>query len=194
VNVKISDLCETCVEKHNTLVNSNEGDVLVDEEEKNASQIESENEINQLNDSENETFMKIKNLELELARVKLELVDAQCKNQELDHTIKNLKNGESPTSSSSILNNANIKNIDQLGAMSSSTSSLNQYASNSTNMASSPNQIATNLNGSNNSINNNANGNNWLSKTFTQFKEATNQVVQKAQKVNKTMSTDTNNN
>jgi hypothetical protein len=70
---------------------------------------------------------------------------------------------------------------------------LNQYASNSTNMASSPNQIATNLNGSNNSINNNANGNNWLSKTFTQFKEATNQVVQKAQKVNKTMSIDTNN-
>lgn len=119
--------------------------------------------------------------------MKLELVDAQCKNQELDHTIKNLKNGD--PQALPVANNVNNKIADPV-SMSSSTSSLNQYAPNTNNSTASN---ATNLNGSNSSINNNPNANNWLSKTFTQFKQATNQVVQKAQKVNNTMSFDTNN-
>ena len=126
-----------------------------------------------------------------MARVKLELVDAQCKNQELDHTIKNLKNGDLQASSLPVANNVNNKIADPIiGSMSSSTSSLNQYAPNTVNSSATN---ATNLNGSNSSINNNPNANNWLSKTFTQFKQATNHVVQKAQKVNNTMSLDTNN-
>ena len=129
---------------------------------------------------DSETVLKIKNLELELARVKLELVDAQCKNQELDHTIKNLKSGDSLNA----VNSQAVKNSDQNAIISSSTNSLSHNSTNT-------NALATNLNGSNNSINsssnnNNNNGNNWLSKTLTQFKEATNQVVQKAQKANKT--------
>jgi hypothetical protein len=125
-----------------------------------------------------------------LARVKLELVDAQCKNQELDHTIKNIRNGDPQASALPIANNVNNKIADPINSMSSSTSSLNQYTPNTINSSA---LNATNFNGSNSSINNNPNTNNWLSKTFTQFKQATNQVVQKAQKVNNTMSLDTNN-
>ena len=183
----MSTLCEGCIEKVKNVSNSNEDEPLENEEENDTSQLENTVDDESINDID--TLTKIKNLELELARVKLELVDAQCKNQELDHSIKSLKNGD--ISASTVPNNVNSKHSDQLGIMSSSTSSLNQ---NTPSMANSPTQTATNLNGSNNSINNNTNGNNWLSKTFTQFKQATNQVVQKAQKVNSTMSFDANNN
>ena len=126
---------------------------------------------------------KIKRLELELARVKLELVDAQCKNQEFDHKIKSLMNSSSTNGAH---NTASVS--------SSSTNSLSQLArENSLNGAStaapfdfksmSSNMSASSSNSSNITIGSNPSGNNWLSKTFTQFKEATNQVVQKAQKV-----------
>ena len=44
---------------------------------------------------------KIKQLELELARVKLELVDAQCRNQEFDHKLKSVLNNTNSISQDS---------------------------------------------------------------------------------------------
>ena len=117
-----------------------------------------------------ESTDRIKHLELELARVKLELVDAQCKNQEFDHIIKGL---ESSSSNNSILRMTR-NSIDQTpeSQMSSSTMSLTKNNSSNGSINSSVG-IQQSNNGSNS----------WLSKTFTQFKEAKNQVVQKAQKV-----------
>jgi hypothetical protein len=133
--------------------------------------------------------LKIKRLELELARVKLELVDAQCKNQEFDHLLKGYLNSSSQDSNSSKPNgnNNNHGNIFRSNStasqennggppyqtMSSSLTSLNSSASNTAS-----NTTLNNMIGAGNS--NGTNGNNWLSKTFTTFKEATNNVVQKA--------------
>ncbi|CAF0799546.1 unnamed protein product [Brachionus calyciflorus] len=113
--------------------------------------------INNLDSSEDrlsEQELKIKNLELELARVKLELVDAQCKNQEFDHKLKLFG------SNSGSRNGSLTGNNDKLDLMTGSTTSINSLQQ-------------TNFSNGNN---------NWLSKTFSQFKEVTNNVVQKAQK------------
>ena len=227
--MKAADLCELCTEKQKQIKEAADSSEEKHENPADAGAFSGDDEnreANPLNISEISTHdennedaqVKIKHLELELARVKLELVDAQCKNQELDHILKTHKiNGESAAgttaTNSSISSNANSHNtpvastqVNQTqrnsnadatsGIMSSSTSSLN-YHSGITNM-NTITSTPTALNGSNNSINNNPNSgsnnnNNWLSKTLTQFKEATNQVVQKAQKVNKTLSIDTNN-
>ncbi len=113
---------------------------------------------------------RIKHLELELARVKLELVDAQCKNQEFDHRLKGYENNREMKSGSN----------EQAFAIDSMTASMSSLTNNS-----------RSINASNGSINSSSGnvGNSWLSKTFTQFKEAKNQVVLKAQKV-KTPSTE----
>lgn len=118
--------------------------------------------VNMENDELSNQELKIKNLELELARVKLELVDAQCKNQEFDHKLKSMMGSNPESRHGSITAKSMGSAADNLEIMSASTTSINS------------------LSGNNNSP---ANGNNsWLSKTLTQFKEATNQVVQKAQK------------
>lgn len=49
---------------------------------------------------EEDQTSRIRQLELELARVKLELVDAQCRNQEYDHKLK------------TVLNSANLSSQD----------------------------------------------------------------------------------
>ena len=134
-----------------------------------------------------------------MARVKLELVESQCRNQEFDHKLKSvlpnsnvgsqdssnesnvqqqtaskslsqssLNNGESPTGS-----NPSIGNFYQTQAMPNS---------NHSSMSNSNNSVFTNS-ASTNGNNSTNNSSNWLSKTLFQFKEATNQVVQKAQKV-----------
>ncbi|RNA13087.1 rab GTPase-activating 1 isoform X2, partial [Brachionus plicatilis] len=107
----------------------------------------------QLTDQE----LKIKNLELELARVKLELVDAQCKNQEFDHRLKTMVGSNPESRHGSITTKSLGSTTDNLEMMTASTTSINSLPGNGTN-------------------------NSWLSKTLTQFKEATSQVVQKAQK------------
>lgn len=108
---------------------------------------------------------KIKSLELELARVKLELVDAQCKNQEFDHKFKSIIGSNPESRHGSITTKPLGSNADNFEVMSASTKSINSL----------PGNNVTPVNA--------MNGNNsWLSKTLTQFKEATNQVVQKAQK------------
>jgi hypothetical protein len=161
VSLKVSDLCEICSDKQKNASSLNKS---VDSNENRHTESEENTSSNENDDDSNEekidNLSKIKNLELELARVKLELVDAQCQNQEMDHTLKALK-----------INNNN-DSISQV--MSSSTSSISQYST--------PSNFVNG--GSNSNLNNGNNNNNWLSKTFTQFKEATNQVVQKAQKVN----------
>lgn len=149
---------------------------------------------------------KIKHLELELARVKLELVDAQCRNQEFDHKLKSVLNINLSSQDSS--NESNTQQ--QVASKSLSQSSLtngesptgsnpglgNFYQtqantnSNYSSMSNSNNSVFTTA--SNNGTNSTTNSNNWLSKTLFQFKEATNQVVQKAQKV-KLNSNDSNN-
>jgi hypothetical protein len=151
---------------------------------------------NGLSAREQQSLGKIKNLELELARVKLELVDAQCKNQELDHKLKGFLASSNGQTNSNDTNNLRSNSVssqnqtDSLSTMSVSTTSLNSNSTTSTgskhkshnslSMSSSVTGASSStLNGSVTSINN---SNNWLSKTFTQFKEATNQVVQKAQK------------
>jgi hypothetical protein len=127
---------------------------------------------------------KIKLLELELARVKLELVDAQCKNQEFDHKLKGMINNSSINSNASkenismspnhsVRSNSTISQTSNIfeSQMSASASSLSKHGSSGSNTSlySSLNQV---------------NSNNWLSKTFTHFKEATNQVVQKVKNTN----------
>lgn len=112
---------------------------------------------------------RVKHLELELARVKLELVDAQCRNQEFDHILKGYENNQNP-SGSNFNTRMSRSSIDYDNQMSSSTSSLN-------NKNASNGSIYSGVNGGQ------SNGNSWLSKTFTQFKEAKNHVVLKAQKV-----------
>ena len=110
--------------------------------------------------------LKIKSLELELARVKLELVDAQCKNQEFDHKFKSIIGSNPESRHGSIATKSFGSTADNIEVMSASTTSINSLPGNS---------VTHNVNVQN--------GNNsWLSKTLTQFKEATNQVVQKAQK------------
>lgn len=146
---------------------------------------------------EQEQMNKIKSLELELARVKLELVDAQCKNQEYDHKLKNALHGQSnvadyslsssssassstkrsPLESTSTLSQDSITNENQ-PATSLSQTSLNNSSNNTITAAKSNNQPSSANNSPLNSLNNNTNSNNWLSKTISQF----NQVVQKAQK------------
>lgn len=155
---------------------------------------------------------KIKFLELELARVKLELVDAQCKNQELDHKLKNINNSSSSTNgglNSTSNSNTNLSGMNN-AASSSSTVGLRSNSQSSAsesqfNISSSSvggkgqaNHAATSSNlvsslSLGNAATGGANSNNWLSKTFTQFKEATNQVVQKAQKVKIPAPNDPNN-
>ena len=151
--------------------------------------------------SNKENLDKIKSLEHELARVKLELVDAQCRNQEYDHRFKtfnnsnNNSNSNTPSHVSMVNYNENNSAAAFVSTRSSSTSgqilygeqqntsvnrsSLNNGGGSSTTLSSN-NSSSNTLNAMNSVAG--ANGNNWLSKTFTQFKEATNQVVQKAQK------------
>lgn len=119
-------------------------------------------------DSVDSTTDRIKHLELELARVKLELVDAQCKNQEFDHIIKGYESSDS-------IHRMTRSSIDQSVEphMSASGISLNKNDNSSNGSFNLSAGIQQPNNGSNS----------WLSKTFTQFKEAKNQVVQKAQKV-----------
>jgi hypothetical protein len=100
-------------------------------------------------DSNELNLIKIKQLELELARVKLELVDSQCKNQEYKHKI-NKQQQQSQSGSNNSIVDSTSSNGDQVNLSSTKTTKNNQSGQN-----------------------------NWLSKTFTQFKEATNQVVQK---------------
>lgn len=100
-------------------------------------------------DSNELNLIKIKQLELELARVKLELVDSQCKNQEYKHKI-NKQQQQSQSGSNNSIVDSTSSNGDQVILSSTKTTKNNQSGQN-----------------------------NWLSKTFTQFKEATNQVVQK---------------
>jgi Rab GTPase-activating protein 1 len=88
---------------------------------------------------------KIKQLELELARVKLELVDAQCKNQEYKHKFKQIQLQQTDS-------HETFKIPLPPNSLASSMSSLTSPGSRT---------------------------NGWLTKTFSQFKEATNQVVQK---------------
>ena len=145
---------------------------------------------------------KIKFLELELARVKLELVDAQCKNQELDHKLKNISNSSNGMTNSTSNSNTNLSGTNAasssstVGLRSNSQSSASESQSNisSSSLGKSQQGASSNL-VSSLSLGNaaaGANSNNWLSKTFTQFKEATNQVVQKAQKVKIPSPTDAN--
>ena len=130
------------------------------------------------NSKDAQAFNKIKRLELELARVKLELVDAQCKNQEFDHKLKGYMSTGSAgrDKSMSLSSNQSMRS----NSIVSQTSTENQSIITN----SSINSLKTSPNGTSyaSTPNNNSN-NNWLSKTLTQFKEATNQVVQKAQKV-----------
>jgi len=127
---------------------------------------------------------KVKLLELELARVKLELVDAQCKNQEFDHKLKGMINNSNVNSNASkeniamspnnsIRSNSTISQTSNIfeSQMSASASSLSKHGSSGSNTS-----LYSNLN--------QVNTNNWLSKTFTHFKEATNQVVQKVKNNN----------
>lgn len=97
--------------------------------------------------SQTQSLDKIKQLELELARVKLELVDAQCKNQEYKHKFKQIQLQQADTQET-------FKVPLPPNSLASSMSSLTSPGVKS-------------------------NGNSWLTKTFSQFKEATNQVVQK---------------
>ena len=128
-----------------------------------------------------QAFNKIKHLELELARVKLELVDAQCKNQEFDHKLK----GYTSTNSNASKENIAMSPVQNIKS--------NSTVSQSSNLFEGPMSVsATSLSkhgsvGSNSSLYsgiNQGNSNNWLSKTFTHFKEATNQVVQKVKNNN----------
>jgi hypothetical protein len=131
---------------------------------------------------ETDLSRKIKFLELELARVKLELVDSQCKNQEYDHKIRTLIN----TSKDQFKESSNefIKDSpDSIISSSSSSLSTISYKNKTKQLVA---QTDSNSYSQNflmmNNLDNRNNSNNWLSKTFSQFKEATNQVVQKAQK------------
>ena len=194
-----------------------------DEDDDDAGEADEEEEEEEERESaeESEETDKIKRLEMELARVKLELVDAQCKNQEFDHILKSYAlanthtaiNGaississsseqstattttrlntrstsaasEPPppqSSQSSSISNSNSSGsasggqTTTMGSVSHSVGSLNGGgAPSSSSSSSSPSAAAAG--------NTNGNTNNWLSKTFSQFREATNQVVQKAQK------------
>jgi hypothetical protein len=128
-----------------------------------------------------ENLEKIRVLELELARVKLELVDAQCKNQEYDHKFKNL-NAENPSLINSLASRSNSSDI---GGSQTSLSSAGFYNMNS-------NQTSNNSNDMNSiAITPTNNGNSWFTKTISQIKEATNQAVIKAQKGGKLNSNNT---
>ena len=149
---------------------------------------------NNTNNKENNQLIKIKKLELELARVKLELVDAQCKNQEFDHLLKGYLNSTSNNTNNNNTNNnsdqiktSNNNIIRSNSTASQDTNNSNQISMMSASLTSLSSQMGlsnSNSNASNSTLSN-TNSNNWLSKTFTQFKEATNQVVQKAQKSSK---------
>jgi hypothetical protein len=156
--------------------------------------------VDQINDSllasNKDNLDKIKGLEYELARVKLELVDAQCKNQEYDHKLKGYTCAGAANSSVASSNGTTATNAS--GGTAAPVHELVSTRSNSTssqvfydNQLTTPSNRSSSSFGSNSTINSNPggnaqqNGNNWLSKTFTQFKEATNQVVQKAQKTSK---------
>ena len=102
-------------------------------------------------------LVRIKQLELELARVKLELVDSQCKNQEYKHKINKQQQ--------------QVGIVDNSESLSPSSSGLVSSSATTTTRSKSTNSTQSGQN-------------NWLSKTFTQFREATNQVVQKVQKTN----------
>jgi hypothetical protein len=165
--------------------------------------------VDQINDSllasNRDNLDKIKQLEYELARVKLELVDAQCKNQEYDHRFKSLNMSNNPSSSLIAAGGSNystttpvLSNGHEVGGGGGGGGGGVAGRSNSTNSQvfyndanTTPSNRSSSSFGSNSTLNSTAsgansgavnNGNNWLSKTFTQFKEATNQVVQKAQK------------
>ena len=114
-----------------------------------------QNSMNSTIDSNELNLIKIKQLELELARVKLELVDTQCKNQEYKHKMKQQQLSVSSNDSEQVQHQ------------------IVQAPLNSTRTKS-----ATSATSSSNSQNN------WLSKTFTQLKEATNQAVQKVKTSN----------
>ncbi len=101
---------------------------------------------------------KIKILELELARIKLELVNSECKNQELDHELKGYKNKkderfitEDLTSSSQNTSVSESLFYNNKGKIGGSNGSINSSVGNV--------------------------GSSWLSKTFTQLREAKNQVL-----------------
>lgn len=79
-----------------------------------------------------------------------------------------------PTTSASASTSTNQSQL-QLGTIYSSSS-------NHSSMSNSNNSMSSPTNSSSSASNNSGSSNNWLSKTLFQFKEATNQVVQKAQK------------
>ena len=132
-----------------------------------------------------QSLSRIKHLELELARVKLELVDAQCKNQEFDHKLKGYINiaesGDKTESSHMRSTSSQSSSNENPVSMSSSSNSLNLKQSSG---GGGPTTITLASLTSGNSA-----SNNWLSKTLSQVK---NQVVQKAQKVKITNTNETN--
>lgn len=160
------------------------------EVEESSSSFENMDELNrkvdQINDSlltsNKENRDRIKALENELARVKLELVDSQCKNQEYDHFIKTLNNNSSSNGSSVVYNIPNGDNVTSpnhhtVSTRSNSTSSqMDNNQQSSSSRSSAFGSSSTLSNGSVNATGAASSG--WLSKTFTQFKEATNKTLQ----------------
>jgi hypothetical protein len=174
---------------------------------------ESDSKFPTYTNKEQQNLNKIKSLEMELARIKLELVDAQCKNQEYDHKLKGILSGSAAVSISNTNGNGILAGVNySSSSLNKESNSINSSSNNLRSMSStSQNSLdtttiasATVNSGANGGAANgtrytskqmtpasissnqnvsNANANNWFSKTITQFKEATNQVVQKAQKV-----------
>jgi uncharacterized protein YukE len=191
---KNSSSCENCIETNKLVLGFNEEstdddtdnkldysittpsceeitDNILNDELKH-SKVSTSDRSNNIEKQQANSSSKIKFLELELARVKLELVDAQCKNQEFDHKIKTLISASNGLSKDSL----EFKSTNSNTSITADKNNPKPTSDpNDSNLYSSNNLIVNNINNGNNA-------NNWLSKTLTQFKEATNQVVQKAQK------------
>lgn len=172
---------QTDIEKSSKSISTSSSTSLESNDSEGKAVDTSSDQIGENNIFKDQQLSKIKNLELELARVKLELVDAQCKNQEFDHKLKGMNN-----TNSSNMSKENIATSPNHSARSNSTvSQASNYFDSQMSASVSSLSKHGSVAGSNGSLySNQANTNNWLSKTFTHFKEATNQVVQKVKNTN----------